>query len=172
MLYKVGESARRKAKAPHELFMLNLAVCHLLMAPAAIVLKIGTLGFLVPLGASLAVIAFTYLQARKKERTGPWFVAAHWRLAARRTRILLAVYVVTAVIIGIAFFVSSGIDRKTTQDIVITVFSRIAVVPVLVAVMVCFVLESGSIYQAGRGEVPDGLLAHLPPADDEGSPSE
>jgi hypothetical protein len=170
MLYDVEEDVRRQAKSPHELFMLNLAMFHLLMAPAAIVLRVGTLGFLVPLGASLAVIGFTYLRSRRAEARSPWFVAAHWRLAARRSRILLAVYVASGAIVGTGFLLSLSIDKKTMQDIMITVFSRIAVVPVLIVVMVCFVLESGAIYQAGRGEVPDALLAHLPPPATESQP--
>ena len=76
------------------------------------------------------------------------------------------VYAVSGAIIAGGLLLSQGIDKKTTQDIMVTVFSRIAVVPVLIAVMICFVLESGGIYQAGRGEVPDGLLAHLPPPAD------
>ena len=52
------------------------------------------------------------------------------------------------------------------QDIVITIASRIGAVPTLLTVMVSFVLESGSIYQAGRGEVPDGMIKRFPPPQD------
>jgi hypothetical protein len=37
--------------------------------------------------------------------------------------------------------------------------------PTFILVVVTFVLESGSIYQAGRGEVPDGLLKKFPAPD-------
>jgi len=55
------------------------------------------------------------------------------------------------------------VDKKTTQEILLTVFERIAVVPTLITVMVCFVLESSAIYQATRGEVPEGLVRRFPP---------
>ena len=159
MLFAIEEPVRRRAKTPHELFVLNLAVCHLMLAPAAIVLQIGVAGFLVPLAASLSIIAFTYLRARRGRLHDPWFVAAHWTLAARRARILLAVYAISGMILGAGLLVASGIDRKTTQDIMLTVFSRIAVAPLLMG----FVLESGALYQAGRGEVPDALAKRIPP---------
>jgi hypothetical protein len=163
MLFPIDEPVRRRAKTPHELFVLNLAVFHLLLAPAAIVLKIGVAGFLIPLAASLAVIVFTWLRARRSRAHDPWFVAAHWTLAARRTRILLTVYAICGAILGAGLLVASGIDKKTTQDITLTVFSRVAAAPLLIGVMLGFVLESGALYQAGRGEIPDSLVKRAPP---------
>ena len=36
----------------------------------------------------------------------------------------------------------------------------------LLAVMVCFVLESSGIFMAGKGELPNGLVKKFPPPDD------
>jgi len=166
LLYQIPDFARRKAKTPHELFMLNLAAFHLLLAPAAIVLKIGVLGFLIPLLASLTVIAFTYLRSRRAERSDHWFVMVHWKIALGHTRILLVAYAISAALLGIGLLVAAGADKKTTQDIITTVFARVGAVPVLLSVMLCFVLESGSIYQAGRGEVPAAIVQRFPPPGD------
>jgi hypothetical protein len=46
------------------------------------------------------------------------------------------------------------------------VWARIAVVPLLLTVMVTIMLESGALYQAGRGELPDGLVKQFPPPAD------
>ncbi|MCU7915825.1 MAG: hypothetical protein KZQ65_07975 [Candidatus Thiodiazotropha sp. (ex Gloverina cf. vestifex)] len=62
-----------------------------------------------------------------------------------------------------ALMATSGSSKG---DIMMVAISRVAVVPTLLTVMVCFVLESGSIYQAGRGEVPDGITRRMPPPDD------
>jgi hypothetical protein len=40
---------------------------------------------------------------------------------------------------------------------------RVAIAPILISLMVLIMLESGSIYQAGRGEVPNRLVERLPP---------
>ncbi|MCU7948149.1 MAG: hypothetical protein KZQ72_16180 [Candidatus Thiodiazotropha sp. (ex Cardiolucina cf. quadrata)] len=49
MIFDVDETIRKRAKTPHELSMLNLVGCHLIAAPASIVLDVGLLGFLIPL---------------------------------------------------------------------------------------------------------------------------
>jgi hypothetical protein len=163
MIFEVDENLRKQAKSPHELSMINLVACHLIAAPASIVLDVGFLGFLIPLGLSLSVIAYIWLKAAGGTDKNPWFVAAHWRLSANRTRILLVGYSISAVILGMAMMATSGSSKG---DIMMVAISRVAVVPTLLTVMICFVLESGSIYQAGRGEVPDGVARRMPPPDD------
>lgn len=163
MIFEIDETLRKKGKTPHELSMMNLVACHLIAAPASIVLDVGLLGFLIPLTLSLSVIAFIWYRATVGAKKDPWFVVAHWRLSANRTRILLIGYTISAVILGIAMMATAGSDKASIMMVAI---SRVAVVPTLVTVMVCFVLESGSIYQAGRGEVPDGIVRRMPPPED------
>jgi hypothetical protein len=163
MIFEIDEKLSRRGKSPHEVSMMNLVACHLIAAPASIVLDVGMLGFLIPLALSLTVIAFIWFRATVGAKRDPWFVAAHWRLSANRTRILLIGYTISAVILGMAMMATSGSDKASIMMVAI---SRVAVVPTLLTVMICFVLESGSIYQAGRGEVPDGIVRRMPPPDD------
>lgn len=163
MIFEIEEPLRSRGKSPHELSMINLVVSHLIAAPVAIVLNVGMWGFFIPLGLSFSMIAFIWLRAAMAANRDPWFVAAHWRLAANRTRVLLIGYAISAVILGMAMMATTGSDKA---DIMMVAISRVAVVPTLLAVMVCFVLESGSIYQAGRGDVPDGIVRQMPPPDD------
>ncbi|MEJ2454218.1 MAG: hypothetical protein P8103_08695 [Candidatus Thiodiazotropha sp.] len=163
MIFEIDETLRKRGKSPHELSMMNLVACHLIAAPASIVLDVGFLGFLIPLALSLSVIAFIWYRAAIGAKRDPWFVAAHWRLSANRTRILLIGYTISAVILGMALLATSGSDKA---GIMMVAISRVAVVPTLLTVMVCFVLESGSIYQAGRGEVPNGIVRRMPPPED------
>jgi len=174
MLFNVDEKIRRRGRAPHELSMINLMFFNLLLGAGTVVLlltqaeflhRIGNWSFALPLLASLSVIAFIHLKAQRAVEHEPWFVAAHWRLAMRRSRLLLIAYAVTGLIVAGGFLIASGAD-KNMQDIVITIASRIGAIPTLLTVMVSFVLESGSIYQAGRGEVPDGLVKRFPPPED------
>jgi hypothetical protein len=160
MIFDVQEPIRKRAKTPHELSMVNLVGCHLIAAPASIVLDIGFMGFLIPLALSLSVIAFIWYRSGVETTTGEWFIGAHWRLSANRTRILMIGYTISAVILGMALLATSGSSKG---DIMMVAISRVAVVPTLLTVMICFVLESGSIYQAGRGEVPDAIIRRMPP---------
>lgn len=175
MLFEIEEETRRRARTPHEISMINLMFFHLLLGAGTVVLvltkaeimqEVGNWGFLLPLIASLSVITFIHLRAFRASAHEPWFVAVHWRLAMRRSRLLLIAYTVTGLIIAGGFLIASGLDKKTMQDIVVTIATRIGAVPTLLIVMVSFVLESGSIYQAGRGEVPEGMVKRFPPPGD------
>ena len=172
MFFDIEENIRRKARTPHELSMFNLMFFHLLLWAGALVLvltkaqlveQIGNWGFVLPLIASLSVIAFIHIRALRADAHDHWFIASHWRLARKRTLILLSGYAVTGLVLALAFFASSG---SSVGNIMFAAFTRVSVVPTLLAVMVSFVLESGSIYQAGRGEVPDGTAKRFPPPAD------
>ncbi len=171
MLFQIDEQTRRSAKKPHEISMFNLMFFNLLMGAGMVVLgltgarvmqTLGFWGFALPLVASVLVIVFIHLRAARAVEHDPWFVGLHWQLAKRRSRLLLIGYAITGVIISVGYLLASGAD-KNMQDIILTIATRIGAVPTLLMVMVSFVLESGSIYQAGRGEAPDGMVKRMPP---------
>jgi len=142
---------RKAAKLPHNIFMLNLALVHLMMTPAVIALEIGIVGVLVPLLCSLAIMAYTYINSKKEDfRTHP-YIQKHWMLALKRYRLLLIAYGATAGLIAIGTLLSMASTDPNMQDILKTVFIRIAVMPTLLMVMVCFYLESSAISLATKG---------------------
>lgn len=159
----IDEATRRRAKSPHELFLFNLAVFHLLATPAGIALGIGLAGFLIPLLLSGSVMLFTLLRARQSRASSPWFVTIHWHLALRRYRLLLIAYGITALILLLGWLLTMGMEQHSTQHIMRTVFTRLSVVPTLLMVMVLFVMESGAIVQTTNGEIGDGMAERLPP---------
>ena len=161
MLFEIEPTIRKKARFPHELFMFNLAVFHLMLAPISIFLMRDVTALLIPLFFSSGVFTFIYIRGNQVQKSGHWFEMVHWKLAFRRAKLLLIAYAVTAVIIAGGWLLAQGAD-KTMQDIFLTISSRIGIMPTFILVVVNFVLESGSIYQAGRGEVPDGMLKRYP----------
>lgn len=161
------EAVRKKARRPHELSMLNLAAFHLLAAPLATVLGgemgLGLYALFIPLFLSFSVIGFTWYKASSSQHSEHWFVSTHWILAAKRTKVLFVGYAISASILLFAHLVT-GDGAK--HDIMMVALTRVAIAPVVLTVMIGFVLESGSIYQAGRGEVPDGLVKKYPAPND------
>ena len=153
----INDEIRNRAKLPHNIFMLNLAVFHLLMTPAAIALDIGLAGVLLPLGLSLATMLFTYIQSEKQHDQDQSFIYLHWKLAVLRYRYLLISYGITAILLLLGMLLAMTSTDKNMQEIMQTVFIRIAIMPVLVTVMVNFYLESNAISQASNGEVPDAI---------------
>lgn len=191
MFYPVDDAVRRQAKTPHELAMLNLILCNLLIGvallagamapPDSLVARAKWLLIALPLALSLLIMALTWWRATHGGGA-PWFVTAHWRLAARRYRLLLLVYPLCAAIIGIGHLhwgdgartdaqfrrlppALQEMERRklASQDLGGAIWARLGVVPLLLATMVSIMLESGALYQAGRGEVPDPAVARCPP---------
>lgn len=150
------ERTRRQARFPHELLMINLALFHLLLAPAAIALGVGAWGLLPTPLLSGAVIAYLHVRSR---RTAEPFVRGHWQLAWRRGRLLLLAYAVSAAVIGGGWLLARGAATASMGDIVFTIATRIGVMPTAVMVLVVFVLENSALELANRGEVPPGLAA-------------
>jgi hypothetical protein len=173
MFFAVDAATRRRAKSPHELSMVNLLLVNLVMLIALLAgsfLQKGSVladyklvGVLVPLFISLGIIVFTFSNAGKMADGGSWFVAAHWKLSTGRNKILLIAYAVGAGLIGIGWLLSMAQKNPGMQELMFVALQRVAVAPVLISLMVVIMLESGSLYQAGRGEVPDGLVKRLPP---------
>ena len=163
MQCNIDEATRRRAKSPHELFLFNLAVFHLLATPAGIALKIGLWGFVIPLLLSGTVMLFTLFRSRHCRAHCSWFVAIHWMLALRRYRLLLIAYGITATILSLGWLLTMGMEQHSTQHIMRTVFTRLSVVPTLLMVMVLFVMESGAIVQTTNGQIADAMAKRLSP---------
>ena len=195
MFFAIDDQQQRRAKSPHELAMINLLLFNLLIGvallggsmaqPDSIIAAYKWFGVALPLTLSLAVMLFTWVRAARAPKTQPWFVAAHWRLSASRYRVLLAAYVISAGVVSLAFFGGDDhvdLERRIaalppamqemerhkldSQDMGSAIWARIGVVPLLLTVMALIMLESGALYQAGRGEVPDSLVARFPPPAD------
>lgn len=161
MQFDIADAVRARAKNAHEVFILNLIAFHLFLAPAAIALGIGAWGLLLTPLFSLPVLGFIFLRARRAESRDPWFVMVHWKLAVQRAKLLLIAYGVTAAILLLAVVLTQGSD-ESMRHILFTVFTRVGVMPVVIMVFVTFVLSSSALYQAGKGEVPDGILRRYP----------
>jgi hypothetical protein len=158
---EIAEEIRKKARNPHELFMLNLALFHLLLAPVSFFMVGSVKALFIPLTVSCIVITFIYLRGRKAEQSSHWFEMVHWKLAFRRATFLLIAYAVTACIITGGWLLAQGADQAM-QDIFLTISSRIGIMPTFILVVITFVLESGSIHQAGRGEIQESMVKRHP----------
>lgn len=173
MLFQIDDTTRRKAKSPHELAMVNLLLINLLMLIALLAgsfLQKGSaladyklVGVLAPLLISLGIIVYSFVKAGKTAARDPWFVAAHWKLAISRYKILLIAYAVGALLIGLGWLLSKGQTDPRMEELMFIALQRVAIAPILISIMAIIMLESGSLSQAGRGEVPDGLIARFPP---------
>ncbi len=150
----------KKAQFPHNLFITGLFLFDLFMTPAVLALKIGMIGLLIPLMFSGAMIAFIYLRSKK---TTTWFVDAHWKLSFSRARLLMLGYAISGALIFLAWLVDISMRDPNMGRIVWTALTRVALMPTVILVLACAVMEFGAYAQAGKREVPDKLAAKFPP---------
>ena len=176
MFFPIPAPIRRQAKAPHELAMVNLLLFNLPMLiallggsflqPDSSLAPYRALGVAVPLALSLTVMGYSVLRARHTAATGPWFLAQHWRIAVRRHLALLGVYLAGSGLIGLGWLLAHTQKQLAMQEMLFIALQRVAIAPLLIALMVLIMLASGALYQAGRGELPDRLVQRCPPPPD------
>jgi hypothetical protein len=159
MVFEIEPAEIRAAKAAHELFMVNLGAL-LLLGPMAIFIDIGRLGLLLPLLFSAAFALYTYL---KIPRAASWYVAMHWRLALRNYRWLFIGFAITGLLLLASWGVEISIHTNSPSQFLAVALIRIGVMPSIIMVFVCFVMENGALNQALRHEVPEWLVKAFPP---------
>ncbi len=171
MKFELAEPTRRQGRVPHELAMVNLIVINLLLCggilASTLAKKGSTLEYyklwlvLLPLLLSLAVIAWSFVRAAQAQAADHWFVAVQWQIAVRRYRFLLIAYVAEAVLTGLAWLLSQA--NPALHEVMFVALVRVAVAPLLLAVMVLAVLESSALFQTITGEVPEREVERMPP---------
>ena len=78
-------------------------------------------------------------------------IQQHWHLAWRHAQWLLISYGVSALIMLVAWLLSSVQPDHNMATIMLVVFSRIAAVPILLMVLVLFMLEMTALSDARKG---------------------
>jgi len=162
MQTKIDKNTIISAKTPHNIFLLNLALVHLLMAPATLILEIGISGLLIPLSISLLIMLYSLIKLKNLNINDHWFIYAHWKLALSRYRLLFIAYTITLVFLLAGWLISTTSPDPNMQDIIFTVFIRISVMPTLLMVLVNFFLESSALSMAAKGEITDSVVNKLP----------
>jgi hypothetical protein len=165
VIFDIDKVQIKPAKTAHELFMVNLGAL-LLLGPAAVFLGIGRLGIVLPIIISLLFILFTYLKTRRLEREGPWFVLVHWRQALRNYRWLGIGFSLTLLFLLISWGLEQSLDAHSPSHFLAVALTRIGVMPTIIMIFACFVIENGALNQVLRHEVPDKLVAAYPPPAD------
>ncbi len=151
MKFDIETGISKQARRPHQLFMMAVGG-QLLLGPAAIFLKIGLPGLLLPLGFSLLFYVYSYWQSRD---TTHWFINQHWLLALRRYKYLYIAYAITIIFLMISWYVGTTIDPHSPQKFLPIALSRIGVMPTIIMLFVSLVLGNVGLNMAIKGELPD-----------------
>lgn len=163
MPYKVEPIELKAARAAHELFMVNLGAL-LLLGPLTIFLGIGRVALLIPV---LFSAIFVFISYRKVKLSRSWFAQQHWRLALRNYRWLYIGYALTALLMLLSWGVELSTSADSPSQFLAMALIRIGVMPTIIMVFACFVVENGALNQALRHELPQRLVDAFPPPQDE-----
>lgn len=138
-----------KAQAPHELFLFNLIFNHVFLF--IVTISAPSLQFLVLIipSLSVAIVTYTLVTSRRVARTGSDYVSAHWQLAARRTLMLIAVWVFALLFMGGVLATSGGTLEPWHYAVGSLVF-----IPTMLLMLVLVLMESEALQHARAGTFP------------------
>lgn len=161
----ISEDMRKKARHPHEFFLINLITNHIL-------LFVGLLGMakqepwlllMVPL-ISICTLSYLIWRALVSSKRDHWFVFCHWQLCARRSRFFIGMIILMG--LGItAILVSAGGDISDLRPGHYAI-GGIVMLPTIFSVLVLILMESDAVHKTTLGEVPEWLVAKYPPPEE------
>ncbi|SFV76018.1 hypothetical protein MNB_SUP05-13-25 [hydrothermal vent metagenome] len=162
---EAGADERRSAKAPHELFTINAMIVHLFFSLGMVKLFNLSMSFAIAtsIALSLCIIAYTFFRTKKAKQNDAYLVYLHWQLSLNRYKLLIGAYVFYFIVISLSLVITS--DAPASMDgssIIDSILSLLGVVPLFFAVLVSVVLGSGSMFNAGRGEIDKAFMQKHP----------
>jgi hypothetical protein len=143
------------AKVPHDIFLTNLIMNHILLftAIAAFGGKYINFLILVPIFSFIALV-YTFYKASKVKRDDSEFTYVHWQIA-RRWSVLFSG--VLALLVTVSFLgwwgQHSGVMMK---EMTYALIGGLGLLPTLMSVLVLVIIESDSLHHARLGTYPKG----------------
>lgn len=138
------------ASLPHERMMLNLALFHILIPIVALASGLLLALLSLALAGSLASIAWIGWYASYHDFAADK-LRQHWQLAWKHCRWLLYAYLLSAIIMLLGAFISTLQADTNMASIILVIFSRLAMVPTLLMVLLLFVLETSALAESRKG---------------------
>jgi hypothetical protein len=158
--FQSSGAERKEAKAAHELFTSNAVVVHIIITLGLVKLLNSSMNVAIisGIGISLGIMLYTYFRTKKvKKQHG--FVYWHWQLSLNRYKILLGAYGFYFLITSIGWlFAGDAPSSMSGVSILESILTLLGIVPLFFSVLICTVLGSGSMFNAGRGEIDDKFI--------------
>ena len=152
-----------RAKWPHEIFLLNLVINHILVFAATFgVFSPFPLMVLIVLLMSFVITG--YISFKAKQVAGSIevaFVKAHWALANKRNKHFMWLLAATYAVVGAGFLLykTMGWSKIAT----IALLGGVGLLPFMASFLVLIVLGNDSMQQARHSQMPKG---NTPPTSD------
>jgi len=156
---------RRQAKAPHELFTVNVMVIHLFFTLGLIKLLSVDMNLAVmsTIALSCLIIIYTFFRTKKAKENDPYLVYIHWQLSLNRYKMMIVAYVIYFIGLAVGSVLSTGANvGMDGTSIVEAITMRLSIIPLFVVILVGSVIGSGSMFNAGRSEIDEKMTKKYP----------
>lgn len=164
MLFEVSDEERKKAKLPHDLFLMNLIGNHILTF-------VATLGMasswawpmlIVPV-VSFIILGIIIVRGRQSKKNEAWFVMCHWQIAVKRSLFFIKMLLVLTIIAGIGLYGYTNLGWM--KEAVYALVGGVCILPIMVTTLVLILMESDALHSAGLGKLPDKIVEKYPNPD-------
>lgn len=161
MQFEISDHEAKRAKIPHEIFLVNLVGNHVLwfIAALGVARSYWQPVALVPV-FSVAILAYTLWRARRSRRRDPWFVMCHWDICARRSRVFIIMLGLLgmAAALGWVGYTYLGMMKVAVYALI----GGVGILPVMVTVLILIVMESDALHQAAHKRLPKSVQERFP----------
>ena len=157
MQFTISEEESKKAKHPHDIFLLNLIFNHILIFVA--ILSASSLAQYVVIVPIISVMSMIYIfigAARAKTKSS-WYVNGHWQLCVKRSRIFLTMILIVSAVFVVLWLISDGQLKPQHWAL-----GGAAFFPAMVTVFALIIMESEGLHHAKIGKLPDWVKEKFP----------
>ena len=150
----VSEQEIAAAKLPHDIFLSNLIMNHILLftAFAAFGGKYIYLMVIVPI-ISFCCLAYTAYRVRGVKREDSEFIYAHWQIAWRWSKLFIKVLSLLVVVSVLGFLAHEHLGLM--KEAVYAIIGGVGILPTLITTLILVVIESDSLNHAKTGRIPE-----------------
>lgn len=161
MLYEVSDEEKKRAKWPHDLFLVNLIGNHILTFVATLGIASSWVWpmLIVPI-VSFTILGIILFKGRRSRTQESWYVMCHWQLSMQRSLFFIKMMLLLMLIAGFGLF--GYMQLGWMKEAVYALIGGICVLPIMITTLVLILMESDALHQAQKGEIPDSLVQRFP----------
>ena len=152
-LLQAEEHEIAAAKKPHDLFLSNLIMNHMLLFAAIAAFGQSYIKFmvLVPI-FSVLTLSYTFYRSSTIKREDSEFVYIHWQIARRWSKLFTGVLTLLATVAIFGVLAHQHLDLM--KEAVYGIIGGLGILPTLLSTLVLIVIESDSLHHAKEGKLP------------------
>jgi hypothetical protein len=151
MQVEITEQEIKKAKFPHDLFLINLIGNHILTFVATLGLATSWAWpmLIVPI-VSFIILGIIIVRGKKTQQTETEFVKKHWQIAVKRSVFFIKMLIALLLIASFGFYAYTGLGWM--KEAVYAMIGGACILPIMVTTLVLIIMESDALHRASKGE--------------------